>query len=118
MIHILQIHGKIPSKKNLLRRRKNGGMFRVRKVADRIDGITSQIAEAWGGREPMDRPALRAVFRIVDHRSDVDNKYTTVQDCLTKAGVLINDNTRHGPKPITIDWTEGEPEGVTIYLEE
>jgi hypothetical protein len=79
-------------------------MFRDTAVAKLIDSLTWQAKTQWMGRDPLDRPKADVMFFVCDQRSDIDNKWTTVLDCLTKAGVLINDNVKHGPRPVTYDW--------------
>ena len=110
------IHGHIPSKKNLLRRSANGGLFRDARVTKQINLLTLQAKAQWSGREPLERPSARVLFFVSDQRSDLDNKWTTVLDCLTQAGVLRNDNIAWGPRPVTYDWQKGE-ERVEIELE-
>jgi hypothetical protein len=110
------LQGHIPSKKNMLRRSKNGGMFRNSSVADQIDALTIQAKAAWRGREPLSCNPIGMVFLVTDLRSDIDNKATTVLDCLVKAGVLKNDNCKNGPHPQTIDWVMAKEEGVVIEL--
>jgi Holliday junction resolvase RusA-like endonuclease len=117
---IIKLQGPIVSKKNLLRRSKNGGMFRDTAIAKQIEAITWQAKAQWGNREPLDRPKISAMFIVTDERSDIDNKWTTVLDCLVAGGVLINDNIKHGPRPQTIDWRKsviGE-EGCLVEIEE
>lgn len=47
---------------------------------------------AWGGRAPLERAKISAVFYVRDGRGDLDGKWTTAQDVLVKAGVLRNDS--------------------------
>lgn len=116
---ILKIMGKIPSKKNLLRRSKNGGMFRDRAVANQIAALTLQAKVQWQGRAPLDKPQIRALFIITDERGDPDNKWTTILDCLVDAGVLINDNFKHAPRPQVINWrkSQTDAEGVLVEID-
>lgn len=119
MKDVLKLRGPIPSKKNMLRRSKNGGMFRDRAISDKIDALTDQAILQWGERKALVRPAISALFLVCDERSDIDNKWTTVLDCLVRANVLENDNIKNGPRPQTIDWrksTTGE-EGVIVEIE-
>ena len=96
------IKGHIPGKKNLYLRSKNGRMFKNSALQAEIDAITRQILMQAGNIQPLVHPTIRAHFVCSDARSDIDNKWTTVQDCLVKAGVLINDNLKHLRGPITI----------------
>ncbi len=115
---IITLSGSIPSKKNLLRRSCNGGMYRDRNVANQIIRLTNQARLQWAGRDPMVRPKLKAVFYTATMRADLDNMLTTVLDCLVKAGVLANDNIKNGPRPVTYDWLQNQNEGCVIELEE
>jgi Holliday junction resolvase RusA-like endonuclease len=93
MTHTLVIHGSVPTKKNNLRRSKNGGMFIDRKVSDAITPLLLQAQSIWGGKPPLNRvSSIRAVFYVGSRRSDLDGAFTTLQDVLVKAGVLKNDN--------------------------
>jgi Holliday junction resolvase RusA-like endonuclease len=112
----ITLSGHIPSKKNLLRRSKHGGLFRDSKVSAQIDALTLQARSQWIGREPLVRPQAIVTFHVVDYRSDLDNKWTTVLDCLRDAGVIKNDNISNGPRPVTYDWTESGAEGCVIEL--
>ena len=109
--------GHVPGKKNLLRRSKNGGMFRDAAVAEQISKITYQARCQWKDREPLVRPAAKVLFHITDMRSDLDNKWTTVLDCLKDAGVIKNDNIKNGPRPVLYDWIESSDERVEVWLE-
>jgi hypothetical protein len=117
---IIKLQGSIPSKKNLLRRSKNGGMFRDAKVAKQINDLTIQAKAQWMGREPLHQPKTSAMFIILDERADPDNRWTTILDCMVQAGILINDNFKHGPKPQIVDWRKSQTgeEGVLIDIEE
>ena len=110
----LMVEGPIPGKKNLLRRSRNGGMFRDKKVSAQLDAITWQLKAQWM-REPLIHPALEFVFRCKDLRSDLDNKLTTCLDCMQDAGILVKDNLKHLRGPITI-YGELGPEGVDIMI--
>lgn len=109
------LEGPVPSKKNLLRRSKDGRLFRDHSVAEQIEALTRQAQMQWR-RDPAVNPAIRAHFYCRDQRSDIDNKWTTVQDCLVAAGVLKNDNLKHLAGPITISGEVGE-ERVVIELD-
>ena len=102
----------------MLRRSKNGGMFRNSAVVAQIDSLTLQAKATWQGRDALVCQPISALFYVTDQRSDIDNKWTTVLDCLVKAGVLKNDNIKNGPKPQTIDWAMGKTEGVIVTVQE
>ena len=112
----LFILGHIPSKKNLLKRSKHGGMFRDAKVSKKIDALTMQAKSQWIGKTPLNRPEMNVMFYVRDQRSDCDNKLTTILDCLHAAGVIVNDNIKHGPAPVTYDWLMAHDEAVAINL--
>jgi hypothetical protein len=111
-----KLQGHIPGKKNLLRRSKNGGMFRDEDISVQINLLTLQAKRQWIGRARLDVPRAHFMFYVMDQRSDLDNKLTTILDCLKAAGVIVNDNIKHGPRPVTYDWAESDWEGVVITL--
>jgi Holliday junction resolvase RusA-like endonuclease len=93
MIYTLVIEGPVPTKKNNLRRSKNGGMFIDRRSADAIAPLLMQAKAKWAGKATLDRvSSIRAAFYVKTRRQDLDGMYTTLQDVLVKAGVLRNDN--------------------------
>jgi hypothetical protein len=110
------LRGHIPSKKNLLRRSKNGGMFHDKDIKAQIDLLTLQAKSQWIGRDPLIRPKADVMFHITRKNSDLDNKWTTVLDCLRDAGIIKNDNIENGPRPVTYDWTESVQEGCVVVL--
>lgn len=87
----LILSGQCPSKKNMYRRSKNGGMFLNREVVAQIDALILQARAQWG-RGPIAHPDLEFTFYVKDRRGDRDNKLGTCMDVLQKAGVLLNDN--------------------------
>ena len=92
--HSIRLEGFVPTK-------KNGKMaWRGRVVIDpkkkaQIAWLELQARKAWGRRPPLKRVGIRVRFHVAHHRADMDGKYTTVQDILEKAGVIVNDNTLH-----------------------
>lgn len=92
----LVIPGDVPGKKNMLRIGK-GRMFRDGAVAAQIDALTWRIKERWGSEKPMQRARVTAYFYVLDGRGDIDNKYTTLQDCLVRAGVIKGDTIARIP---------------------
>lgn len=116
---IIKLVGPIPGKKNALRRSKNGGMFRDTAIKKQIDALTWQAKLLWAGRPALDRPRISALFVVGYEGADMDNAWTCILDCLRAAGVLVNDNYKHGPAPQLLDWRpcgSGEPEGVIIEI--
>lgn len=89
------VYGKIPSKKNLLRRSRTGGMYRENTVALEIDSITIQMINQWGDLPALEHPDITVTQRVRRANSDRDNQLTTLLDCLQDAGVLVNDNIKH-----------------------
>jgi hypothetical protein len=116
MKYHLTFNGKIVSKKNLLRRSRNGGMFRDANVVKSINALVEQARLQWPNA-PLVRPSSRVVFRVIDRRSDIDNKWTNLLDILVKAKVILNDNIKNGPHPQVIDWEYSDTEGADVYLE-
>src|SRR5579884_1408623 len=97
---VLTLVGPVPAKKNRWHRGKNGAVYFDRKgIEAEIDSLLLQAQSQWR-RDPAKRPAIIATFYVRDGRGDLDNKYTTIQDVLVKAGVLKADNVKHLPGPI------------------
>lgn len=111
------LRGRIPAKKNLLRRSKDGGMFRDEEVSYQIKYLTQQARLQWKNQSPLVRPSANVLFYVTAQRADLDNMWTTCLDCLVKGGVLKNDNIKNGPRPVTYDWVESNEDGVVIDLE-
>jgi Holliday junction resolvase RusA-like endonuclease len=96
----LVLVGNVPGKKNSLMPRKDGkGYFNKRSVQSEINDLIWQIKAQYRG-EPLDCPTIKCTFHVSSQRGDLDNKYTTIQDALVKAGVLINDNIKHMRGPV------------------
>lgn len=90
------IPGDVPGKKNQLRIGK-GRMFRDASVTAQIDALTWRIKERWGSEKTMQRARVTAYFYVLDGRGDIDNKYTTLQDCLVRAGAIKGDTIARIP---------------------
>ena len=111
----IKILGKTPSKKNQLVRRKDGkGYFnpKGKEIAD----IVSQIKKQVGDIIPFDKPMVSMLFVCSRANTDIDNKATTIMDCLVKAGVLINDNLKHFTGPLTVTGKKGDYDGALIQI--
>ena len=94
----LTLHGKVPPKKNLLRRGKNGAMFYDSEVKAAINALILQVQAQWH-REPIKRVEyLQVTFYVQDVRRDGDNCFATVADSLVKGHALVNDNMAHVPR--------------------
>ena len=89
------LRGHIPAKKNLLRRSRNGGLFRDKEVSEQIDTLVLQAKAQWAGKAPLDKPELTIQFVCIDQRGDLDNKLVTILDVLQQSGIIVNDNLKH-----------------------
>lgn len=99
--HRLVLRGHVPSKKNLLRV-ANGHGYRDTKVVAEIEALRTYARIAWGLRRPLEHPKIEVRFFVKERRGDRDNMLTTILDCLTSAGVLVNDNIARCNGTITI----------------
>lgn len=105
--HVLRVNLPMPSKKNLLRRRRKPtvmpnnrrwiGMYRDPEVADAINALTLDLQRQWGAKPPLDSPYIHITLIAPTARQDADNIKTTLLDCLVKAGVLVGDNIKRLP---------------------
>ena len=111
----LVLWGFIPSKKNLYRSH-GSRRFKDAKLSKQIEDLEWQITGQAGNIAPFIRPAIKAHFVCKDYRSDLDNKWTCIQDALVSTGLLKDDNLKHLCGPIVITGTKGEPERVTIRI--
>lgn len=93
MSHVIRIIGHIPAKKN------NWRPIRGRIVPTKAREIEPLILAAMSQwrRPPLGRVAVRATFWLARHAGDLDNKFTTLLDVLTSAGVIVDDSVRHVP---------------------
>ena len=89
----LKLTGHVPAKKNLWKRSKRG-VYIDKDVAAQIQSLTVQAASQWRQRDPAIHPDVTVQFYVKDRRSDMDNKWTTIADCLRHAGVVRNDNVK------------------------
>jgi len=90
----LVLRGGVPSKKNSYRRSAGGGMHRPANVKALIDSLVLQARNQWQGKPPLEGALVRMGFVVKDGASDLDNKLTTMLDCLVTAGVLRNDSIK------------------------
>jgi len=112
----ITITGPIPSKKNRLRPRKDRkGYFNPDK--GRLQDIVYQILMQKGNTEPLNQPSIMVHFKCSNGRGDLDGKWTTLMDCLVKARVLVNDNLRHLPGPVTYSGEIADVDEATIIIE-
>lgn len=70
-------------------------MFLPAKVTLQIDSMTIQARSQWGKQAPVESPEISVTFYVARANKDQDGMYTTLLDCLQKAGVLVNDNIAH-----------------------
>lgn len=87
----LRLVGHVPSKKNLYRRKRGGGMYKTRETNALLVPLLLQIKAAWK-RPPLKRASIHTIFYVQDGRSDLDNKFQAIQDLLVSGGVLENDS--------------------------
>lgn len=87
----LTLLGHVATKKNG-KAAFNGRVVQTRAKKADLDSLILQARQQWGGRPPMETACISAAFFVRDGRSDLDGKYTTLQDVLVKAGVLRNDS--------------------------
>lgn len=88
---ILHIRGHIPAKKNTWRP-KPGGVYQRKDVRAEMDGVILQIKSQWKCAPLEETAFLKLAFTVPNGKSDLDNRATTVIDCLVKAGVVKNDS--------------------------
>lgn len=113
----LILRGHIPGKKNMLRRSKNGGLYRDKSVVKQIDLLVLQARAQWIGKEPIDNALIVIEFTCRDQRADLDNKTTTILDVLQSAKILRSDNLKHLREFHVIGGT-GPEETCTIWVVE
>jgi len=116
VIYTVTITGHVPCKKN------GKHSWKGRVVIDpaarsAADWLTLQLRSWWGSREPLEKvQRIEAVFNVRDGRSDLDGKYTTIQDCLVAAGVLANDSIARVPQFACGAFQGKGGESVTISI--
>ena len=114
--YLLTVSGFTPTKKN----GKNA--WRGRVVIDpekkrQVEGIEWELRRQWANRPALKRVAIRATFVITHHRCDLDGKYTTIQDALKKAGVIVNDNTKHVLR-FAVGFRKGDRDECVVQIRE
>lgn len=111
----LILRGHIPGKKNMLRRSKNGGLYRDASVSKQIDALILQAKAQWKGNKPFEKARIEMAFVFRDQRSDLDNKLTCALDILVQAGIIENDNLKH-LREIYVSGHVGPEEKCTIWI--
>lgn len=115
----IPVPGGVPSKKNLLRRSKNGRLYYDKAIKSVIDVMEMEARLKWGGRPPLTDVRIRFHFGISSRRRDLDNCEVTTFDCLVRAGVLRNDSAKHIREQLgrTYDIVLPGKEGVSVTVE-
>jgi hypothetical protein len=113
----LIINGPIPSKKNAYAQTRAGRRFRPKELVRQINWIIWQIKAGTGNIAQLERPSIKAHFVCTDLKGDLDNKWTTLQDCLVASGLLVNDNLKHLCGPITITGEKGADDCTILEIE-
>ena len=95
-------------------------MFLDGEVTGQINALTWQAEQQWKklNLPPLEHPDMDVEFYFADARGDRDNRFTTVLDCLRKAGVIVNDNAKrfNGTLVILPAVVGGGREGVVIDI--
>jgi Holliday junction resolvase RusA-like endonuclease len=116
IIHKLYLRGKLPSKKNLYRRKSGGGMYITEEVKAVLDSFQLQIQAQWPWhKEPLERAEVHARFMITKQNYDLDNIYTALQDLLVSARVLKGDNIKRLPR-FSAEAVVAEEEAVEVTV--
>lgn len=88
------LEGEIPSKKNAWKPTAQGGRYIPGDVQSEIDALLWQLKPVRSKLpHPISGPiSIQVEFTTQTKRRDTDNRYTTLQDILQKAGIIENDN--------------------------
>lgn len=116
----LVLYGHCPSKKNAWERGGTGKMFIPKEVADQIAALTIQAVFQWPKLFPVEHPNVTVRFFVCAARQDEDGMWTTILDCLQKAGVILNDNiARFNGRKVhePCEFVDAADERVEIRLE-
>lgn len=118
MIVTLAIQGHLPTKKNNLRRARNGRLFRAAQATAEMEPALLQIQSQWRRRPPVERARVHATFWLAPkRRSDGDGMMTTLLDLLTQAGVLADDNWRRVPSHSVCCEPAADDEHIDVTIE-
>lgn len=91
---VLTVLGHIPAKKNEYSVGQNN-IYIPDHVIVRLRDIERQLRKAWGMRLPLRHPDIEFHWTVCSDGKDKDNAWQTLQDCLVRAGVLVNDDIRN-----------------------
>lgn len=90
----IELLGHVPSKKNLWKPRRGGGIvLQDEQARAEIDALIIQ-ASALGQKNYLESPDMRVTFYVRDRRGDRDNKLSTLLDVLQHGGILFDDNIK------------------------
>lgn len=114
---VIQLKGKIPSKKNSYTPRKDGkGFFKSTELKTELDRLAMQIP-GWARDLKLVHPDLHFHFTYAKANWDRDNACTTLMDLMVTMGTLENDNIASSNGTTTIHPAErGEYDGVKIII--
>lgn len=87
----LEIIGKIPPKKNLIRIGRAGNIYHAKSVNEFVNTSFLQIKNQLGNFKPITSPAALDIVFFMDERGDMDNALSALQDMLEECGVVAND---------------------------
>ncbi len=114
---VLELHGRIPSKKNSYTPRKDGkGFFKSTDLKTQLDRLAMQIP-GWARDLKLVHPDLHFHFTYTKANWDRDNACTTLMDLMVQMGTLENDNISSSNGTTTIHPAErGEDDMVKIII--
>jgi hypothetical protein len=98
---VLEIKCSVPSKKNLLRPSSNGRGRRATPlvykagVREQLTAIEQYIMLGWKGRPCVIHPRVVIDFFCANRLKDRDGMWTTVLDCMRRAGVIFDDSIKY-----------------------
>ena len=83
----------LPPTVNRMYRGLRGHRYKPKSVMEYQKRTTARMREAWGTREAYsDTVALYVKFKTDNRRRwDIDNRVKALQDCLSAAGVIVDD---------------------------
>lgn len=99
---ILVVKGNVKAKKNnkqMMLNRRTGKMFPMTdpKTTEYMADVVKQLKDQFKGMKITEYPiSVQLVFYYpTKHRKDLDNSASTILDCMTKAGVIEDDDVKH-----------------------
>lgn len=85
------MRGQLPAKKNLYKAGR-GRVYLPAEVKAQLAAIAAQLHAQWRGREAVQHPDITVRMTVHSRRGDRDNMVQALLDCMTRAGVIANDN--------------------------